>query len=134
MNRILDYVNFAMWLLGSGYIVLCLLTLLDHAAPFAASPICSVSPLAWLCHLPHPPTLPPGLRLIGVFAAAWICLRLALRAITRLRHARAYRAGKVSALNARTQAAVLRPPRHKMIPPLRQVKPRNHFGLRGAPR
>lgn len=134
MNRILDYVNFAMWLLGVGYIVLWPLPLLDHGAPFAASPICSISPLAWLCHLPHPLTLPPGLQLIGVFAAAWVCLRLALRAIARLRRARAYRAGAVSALNTRTQAAVLRPPRHKTIPPLRQVKPRNQFGLRGAPR
>ena len=134
MNRILDYVNFAMCLLGSGYIVLGLLALLDRGASFAASPICSVSPLAWFCHLPHPPALPPGLQMIGIFAAAWVGLRLALRAITHLRRARAYRAGKVSALNIRTQAAVLRPPRHKMIPPLRQLKQHNHFGLRGVPR
>jgi hypothetical protein len=84
--------------------------------------------------LPHPPTLPPGLQLIGVFAAAWVSLWLALRAITHLRRARAYRVGKVSALNTRTQTAVLRLPRRKMIPPLRQVKQRNHFGLRGVPR
>jgi hypothetical protein len=132
MNRILDYVNFAMFLLGVGYIVLWPLTSFDHGAPFAASAICSVSPLAWLCHLPHPLTLSPGLQLIGIFATVWLCLRLALRAIVRLRCMRAYRAGAVSALTTRTHAAVLRPPRHKMIAPLRSVKPRNRFGLRGT--
>jgi hypothetical protein len=134
MNRVLDYLGFTGWLLGIGYIVLWPLTLLDHGAPFAASKICSVSPLAWLCHFPHPLTLPLGLQLIGILSAAWVCLRLALHAIARQRRARAYRAGVVSTLNTRTPAAVLRPPRRKMIPPLRQVKPRNHFGLRGTPR
>jgi hypothetical protein len=132
MNRILDYTSFALWLLGIGYIALWPPTLLDHGAPFPASPVCSVSPLAWLCHLPHPLTLPPGLQLIGIVSAGWVCLRLALRTIARLRRVRAYRAGAVSALDTRTRAAVLRPPRRKMIPPLRQVKARNQFGLRGT--
>jgi hypothetical protein len=30
-------------------------------------------------------------------------------------------------------AALLRPPRRKPLSALRQVKPRSHFGLRGAP-
>jgi hypothetical protein len=132
MNRILDYVGFAAWLFGIGYIVLWSLTLFDHGAPFTASLVCSVSPLAWLCHLPNPLTLPPALQVIGLFSAGWVCLRLTLRAIARLRRVRAYRAGAVSTLNSRMPAAVLRPSRRNTILPLRQVKPRSHFGLRGT--
>ena len=133
MNRVWDYVHFAVWLLGIGYIVLWPLTSFDHGAPFAAPLICSFSPLAWLCHLPHPLTLPPGLQLIGVVSAGWVCLRLVSRAIGRLRRVRAYRAGTASALSTRIPAAMLRPQRRKPVSPLRQVKPRSHFGLRGNP-
>jgi hypothetical protein len=47
---------------------------------------------------------------------------------------RPYRAGLVSVLNTRTLVATLHPRQRKTISPLRQVKPRNHFSLRGAPR
>jgi hypothetical protein len=133
MNRVADYIGFAIWLLGIGYVVLWPLTSLDHGGPFAASLICSFPPLGFLCHLPHPLPLPPGLQLIGLLSAGWVCLRLASRAIARLRRARAYRAGAASALSARMPAALLRPPRRKPLSALRQVKPRSHFGLRGAP-
>jgi hypothetical protein len=133
MSRIKDYVGFAIWLLGIGYIVVWPLTARDHGAPFAASLICSFAPLAFLCHLPHPLTLPPGLQLIGLLSTGWVCLRLASRASARLRRARIYRAGTASALSTRIPVALLRPSRRKPIPPLRQVKPRSHFGLRGKP-
>jgi len=134
MNRVRDYAGFAIWLLGIGYIVLWPLTSLDHGAPFAASLICSLWPLGFLCHLPHPLALPPGLHVIGIVSAAWICLWLALHMIARLRRARAHRAGAASALSTRIPAALLRPSQRKPISPLRQVKPRTLFGLRGKPR
>jgi hypothetical protein len=132
MNRVRDYAGFAIWLLGIGYIVLWPLTSLDHGAPFAASLICSLWPLGFLCHLPHPLALPPGLHVIGIVSVAWICLRLALHMIARVRRARVHRAG--SALNARIPATLSRPSQRKPISPLRQVKPRSHFGLRGTRR
>jgi hypothetical protein len=132
MNRVRDYVGFAIWLLGVGYIVLWPLTSLDHGAPFAASLVCSLWPLGFLCDLPHPLALPPGLHVIGIVSAAWICLQLALHMVARVRRARADRAG--SALNTRIPAALLRASRRKPISPLRQVKPRSQFGLRGTRR
>jgi hypothetical protein len=133
MNRILDFVNIAMWLLGLGYIVLWPISLFENDAPFAAALVCSISPLALLCFLPDPLTLAPGLQLIGVLSAAWVCVRLVSRAIAHLRRMRAYRAGAVSALITSGTAAFLRPHRHNTIQPLRSVKPRNQFGLRGTP-
>jgi hypothetical protein len=134
MNRIKDYIGFAIWLLGIGYIVFWPFTSSDNGVPFAASLICQFPWLALLCHLPHPLTLPPGLQLIGLLSAGWVCLRLATRAIVRLWRARVHRASAASALNARIPAALLRPSLRKPISPLRQVKPRSRFGLRGTPR
>jgi hypothetical protein len=103
MNRVWDYIGFAVWFAGLGTIVLWLLGSPDHL------------------------TLPPALHAIGVASAMLVPVRLVLRAVSRRR------AGAVPAVRARKPAAVLRPPRRRSTHPLRPVKPRSHFGLRGMP-
>ena len=103
MNRVWDYLGFAFWFAGLGYIVL------------------------WLFGSPEHLTLPPALRVIGVASAMFVPVRLLLRAVTRRRHAAA------CAIPARKPAAVLRPRRRKPACTLPPVKPRSHFGLRGMP-
>ncbi len=82
----------------------------------------------WLVGSPDHLVLPPGLHAIGVAAAALVPVRLALRAV-RWRRAAAAR----PAARPRTLATVLRPLRRKPAYPVRAVKPRSHFGLRGTP-
>ncbi len=105
MNRVWDYIGFAIWFAGLGYIVLWLLGSPDHLA------------------------LPPALHAIGVTAAMLVPVRLVLRSVRRRRAAAAAK----PVVRARKPAAVLRPQRRKSAYPIRQVKPRSHFGLRGVP-
>jgi len=138
MNRVSDYAGFAVWLLGLGYIMLWPLTALpDGGEPLAAALICALKPLRFLCGLPHPLILPVGLQFIGCLSAGWVALRLALRLAmrggARLRRARTSRAGAAQALSARIPAMALRQPRRRPMLPLRSVKPRRQFGLRGTP-
>lgn len=131
MNRVRDYADFAARLLGTGYLVLWPFTaILQGGGPLGATWVCTLAPLRFVCALPHPLILPPGLHFIGVVGAAWVVLRLAVRALARWRHARA---SATLTLDARIPSVVLRPPRRKPIAPLRTVKPRSHFGLRGPP-
>ncbi|MGH6727997.1 MAG: hypothetical protein ACREB8_15860 [Pseudolabrys sp.] len=102
MHRVWDYIGFAVWFAGLGYIVM------------------------WLLNSPDLVLLPPALHALGVASAMFVPVRLLVRAI---RHRRS---GQV-APSARKPAAVLRPPRRKPAYPMRSVKPRKHFGLRGAP-
>jgi cytochrome b561 len=102
MNRVWDYIVFAVWFAGLGYIVV------------------------WLGGSPVHLMLPPALHAVGVAAATLVPVRLLVRAVGR----RCPAPGVV----ARKPAAVLRPPRRKSSHPIRQVKPRSHFGLRGMPR
>ena len=104
MNRVWDYIVFAVWFAGLGYIVV------------------------WLGGSPVHLMLPPALHAVGVAAATLVPVRLLVRAVSQRR------AGAVPAVRARKPAAVLRPPRRKSSYPIRQVKPRSHFGLRGMPR
>ena len=64
MNRVWDYIGFAVWFSGLGYIVL------------------------WLFGSPEHLMLPPALRVIGVGSAMFVPVRLFLRAVGR-RHAAA---------------------------------------------
>jgi hypothetical protein len=104
MNRVWDYVGFAVWFVGLGYIVM------------------------WLLSSPDLLLLPPALHAIGI-ASAILVPALLWRAVSRRRAG----AGAARAVSARKPAAVLRPPRRKSSYPLRSVKPRSHFGLRGMP-
>ncbi len=135
MGRISDYVRFVICLLGIGYIVLWPLTAFDHGQPFGAPLLCAYSTLAFLCDLPHPLALPPGLQLIGLAAAACVCLWLMARGIARWRRAHMQRVATLPA--ARIPLVMLRRARRRPLSPLRplrQVKPRTHFGLRNPPR
>ncbi len=104
MNRVWDYIGFAVWFAGLGYIAM------------------------WLFGSPDHLTLPPTLHAVGVAAAALVPVRLVLRAVSKRR------AGAVPAPHPRTPATVLRPARRRPARPLRQVKARSHFGLRGMPK
>jgi hypothetical protein len=103
MNRVWDYVGFAVWFTGLGYIVMWLLCSSDYFV------------------------LPPSLQAVGVTSAMLVPIRLLMRAVGRRRHAAA------NTVPPRKPAAVLRPRRRKPAQPLRSVKPRSHFGLRGVP-
>ena len=105
MNRVRDYIGFAVWFVGLGYIVM------------------------WLLSSPDLLLLPPVLHVVGIASAIFVPVRLLTRAISRRRAA----TGALRAVPARTPATVLRPPRRKTSYPLRSVKPRSHFGLRGMP-
>jgi hypothetical protein len=72
-------------------------------------------------------TLPPALHAIGVASAMLVSVRLLLRAVSRRR------AMAAGLRPARKPAAVLRPRRQKPAVPIRQAKPRSHFGRRGVP-
>jgi hypothetical protein len=108
MNRVWDYIGFAVWFAGVGYIVLRLLGSPGHLA------------------------LPPALHAIGLASAMFVAVRLLLHAVGRRRRA-AVGVGAASALPARRPTAILWPPRRKPARALRPVKPRSHFGLRGMP-
>jgi hypothetical protein len=104
MNRVWDHIGFAIWFAGLGYIVM------------------------WLLSSPDLLLLPPALHLLGMASAMFVPVHFLLRAIRRRRAASA-----ACPVCARKPAAVLRPPRRKTSYPLRPVKPRSHFGLRGMP-
>ena len=105
MTRVRDYFSFAIWFAGLGYIVMRLLGSPNHLV------------------------LPPALHAIGAAAAVLIPVRLLLRIVKRRRAA----AGAVPATATGQPATVLRPLRRKASYPIRTVKPRHHFGLRGVP-
>ena len=79
MNRVKDYIQFAVCFAGVGYIVLWPLTAHDSAiAASTASLICGGDfPGDAICRLPHPLTLSPGLHLLGLVSALAVCARLA---------------------------------------------------------
>ena len=133
MNRVRAYINFTVWFVGLGYIVLWPLTVHNSGiATLEGSFLCgggSFALLDMLCHPAHALRLSPGLHLIGQLSVGCIMLLLLLRPLRRSRRA-------LVALMPRTLAtripAMLRP-RQKPVPPPRLIKPRKHFGLRGMP-
>lgn len=138
MNRIKDYIGFAAWFSGLGYIVLWPVTSPDLSGrPFGASIFCrdnTLSVLDFLCNSAHTLRLPPALHAIGLLSALFVTARLLVHAVRRSRRAASRRAAATSTITARIPAAILPPsPPRKPQRPLRPVKPRTHFGLRGTP-
>ena len=137
MNRIKDYIGFAVWFAGLGYIALWPITSSDLGGkPFGASIFCgdtSLGMLGFLCHSALPLQLPPNLHVLGFLSAVFVIVRLLLRALKRSRRAVGARTAGMSALVTRLPD-VIQPPRRKPLRLLRPVKPRTHFGLRGMPR
>src|SRR5450631_4406544 len=105
MNRVWDYIGFAFWFAGLGYIVL------------------------WLFGSPEHLTLPPALRVIGVASAMFVPVRLLLRAVIRRRHAAGVRDSRAEtrcrAAAAAAQAGVYASPGQAAQP----FRPARHAGL-----
>ena len=103
MNRIRDYIGFAVWFAGLGYIALWPLSSPDVGGkPFGASILCrdaSLRVLDLLCRSTQPLQLPPGLHAarfaVGLRSSP---SRLLLRALKRSRRAAGARAADMSAL------------------------------------
>ena len=137
MNRIKDYIGFAIWFAGLGYIALWPVSSPDLGGkPFGASIFCrdvTLSVLDLLCNSVHPLLLPPTLHALGLLSTLFVAVRLLLCVLKRWRRAVGSRAADMSALITRLPGAVA-PPRRKPVRALRPVKPRTHFGLRGMPR
>jgi hypothetical protein len=133
MNRIKDYAGFAICFVGLGYIVLWPLTSPEFGGrPFAASVFCrdgSPSALDWLCNSAHPLQLSPGLHAVGILSAIVVMVRLLFYVIRRSRRSDAARDSAPAAQIPAVPPAWRRPAR-----PLRPVKARTQFGLRGTPR
>jgi len=106
MNRVWDYVFFAIWFVGLGYVAL------------------------WLLGSPGHLMLPPGLHAVGAAAATVVPIRFALCMLRRRRAG----ACAVPSVRARKATDILQPARRKPTYPIRQVKARSQFGLRGMPR
>ncbi len=136
MNCLRDYVGFAIWFAGVGYIVLWPLSASGASgALFGASIVCHAPTapgvLAALCRAPHPLTLSPPLHVLGFATAVAVTLRLVCRGL------RCARRSHVVQVNARRVVRVppvlMSAPRPRPQPPLPRVKPRSQFGLRGTP-
>jgi hypothetical protein len=130
MNRIKDYVCFAACFAGLGYIVLWPVTADEAGASFGASIFCRDDGPAWLgflCQSAQPLRLPPGLHALGFLSAVFVAIRAVVGAVKRSRR----RSSPAIALQSADETP---PPLRKLRLPLRTVKPRTHFGLRGVPR
>jgi hypothetical protein len=130
MNRIKDYVCFAACFAGLGYIVLWPVVADEAGASFGASMFCRDGGPAWLgflCQSAQPLRLPPGLHALGFMSAVFVAARAVVGVVKRSRP----RSSPASALQSVDETP---PPPRKPRLPLRNVKPRVHFGLRGVPR
>lgn len=139
MNRIKDYTNFAAWYVGLGYVVLWPVTSNGIGGkPFGAAILCDESARALvnlLCASARPLQMPLGLHALGFLSSVFVTIRLIHFAIRRSRR----RPGVTVPISfeppGQPLAAPVPPPRRrKPAPPVRPVKPRNQFGLRGLPR
>jgi len=109
INRVRDYIGFAVGFAGFGYVVL------------------------WLTGASDRLLLSSTLHAAGAAAAIFTSVSLLLHAVGRRRRD-AGAGGAVSGLLARTPVAILRAAAaRKPRAPLPRVKPRKHFGLRGKP-
>jgi hypothetical protein len=132
MNRVHDYIGFAVRFLGFGYMALWPLTAADGGfAAFDLSSLCD-RPIALdaLCQLNPELQLSPGLHLAGTLSAAYVLMALALRPLRRWRQKGTSGTTKAGPDIIARLKLKRRPP---APPPRRYVRPRSQFGLRGAP-
>lgn len=111
MARLRDYIGFAVWFAGLGYMAIWL--------------------LAWRS---LGGALPPSLHILGALLAFFVAVQGVHVMLRRARRRRAAAAPPpdLAAAGASADAGVLS--RKLLLDSLPRVKPRNHFGLRGAPR
>ena len=137
MNRTREYLNFALSFSGLGYIGMWPLSTPDAQGQlFGAAFLCrggSFLLLDVVCGLPHPLRMSPALHLLGLSAAVYVAVKLALRAARSLVRARRRRPAALdAALLAARLSAVMAEPRPPRLPrPLPTGRPRSNFGLRG---
>ena len=138
MNRIKDYIGFAIWFAGLGYIALWPITSPDMGGkPFGAFIICGDTPLGaldFLCHSALPLQLPPNLHVLGFLSALFVMVRLLLYALKRSHRVVVTPTVDISALLAHLPGTIPSLRRRKPLRRHRPVKPRAQFGLRGMPR
>jgi hypothetical protein len=147
LDRFRDYGRFAVCFAGLGYLALWPLAGSGDSGRLFGAPLVCAHPsfrvLDTLCRAAHPLTLPPALHAVGVAAALFALLWLALRALRRLRPPRSVPtisvpphlmrpSGKVGA-GAAARAGEARVPRRPRFDALSAGKSRAHFGLRGTP-
>ena len=139
MNRIKEYFEFEARFLGLGYMLLWPVIAHDNSIVTLNTPIfCGENaylPFAPLCHLSHAVHLSPGLHLIGLMSASYVVGSLALRRLRRWRRVPAANDVAMSVSASRIDAMLPpapRPTRAKPLCPLRPVRPRKTFGLRGT--
>ena len=134
MNRLRDYIGFAVCFAGLGYIVVWALASTGDGAPFGAAFLCAdAGPglLDGLCHSARPLSLPLPLHVLGALSTIAVTLQ-----ILRLgwRRARRWRAGVApQRIGVHGPDAALKPAPQLALHRLPRVKARRHFGLRGAP-
>lgn len=124
MKLVRDYLGFAVWFAGIGYLVLWPLTDGANGMPFGGSYLCGTGVLSFLCDFDHPLTLPPALHLLGALSTMAVVAQLATRVLRRLRR-------PTTAIQD-PRLSVLADPRARRstLQVARRVKPRSEFGLR----
>jgi hypothetical protein len=129
MNRIKDYVCFATCFAGLGYVALWPITADEAGGSVSALMFCRGGGPDWLgflCQSAQPLRLPPGLHALGFLSAIFVTARALVGAVRLSRR----RSSPIISLQSPDEM----PPPRKPRPPLRTIKPRAHFGLRGMPR
>ena len=138
MTRIREYIGFAIWFAGLGYLVLWPVASPDaNGQPFGASLLChdgAFGALNLLCNTARPLRLPPSLHVLGVLSALVVALRLLAFVFKRSRRDVVTPKVDISALLARLPPATSAPRPRKPAAPLYPAKSRTQFGLRGVPR
>jgi hypothetical protein len=131
LDRLRDYIGFAVWFAGLGYIVIWPLAASGEAGlPFGASLLCAGAAsgvLDFICHSPRPLLLPLPLHALGALSAIAVMVQVLAGGLSRLwrRHAGAPRPAPAPDTTARP----LPPTVLRRLP---RAKPRREFGLRRA--
>jgi len=131
MKRVQEYLGFAVWFVGIGYVVLWPLASSADGTPFGGSFVCGTGALAVLCDFEHPLTLPLGLHVLGALSAMAMIGQLSCRTLRRLRWPAGFNA---VASGPRPPAAIDRLSGRSTLRVARRIKPRSEFGLRRTPR
>ncbi len=149
MNRVKDYISFAIWFVGLSYVALWPMVVPDSIAawlaPQARIPACGgllIAPLQELCVAHSVVALSPGLHLIGTMAAFWVTARLVLlvlllslrRLLPVLSPASPHDALSRARLGLRQILTPLIGRRRSRPSPPRYVAARREFGMRGRSR
>jgi hypothetical protein len=122
-----DYLGFAIWFAGIGYMVLWPLTAGGKGMPFGGSYVCNADALSVVCDLDQPLALPPALHVLGAISAMIVIGQFVWRVLRRLRRP----AGADTATSDRRISALVDPrARRSTMRIPRQVTPRREFGLR----